>query len=151
MSEKMEDKKLGRNPFDHKKPARSGRHQPKEATVMYDLSAEPAVQQGSERSEIQNSTPLGILFPENPAWFFIDLWAGAATEPYFFWARSIGIVSGRLNPEARAYSHGLQIQIRGVVLDLGSSRKFAGIRRKMKIVLPAGDIAEDRRDQQRDR
>jgi len=98
VNEKVEDKKLGRNPFDRKKPERPGRHRPEKAPVVHGFPAEPAVQYASEseRREVQNSIPSGILFPMSPAWFFVDLWAGMLMEPYFFWAGSIGIMKRKV-------------------------------------------------------
>ena len=92
MSEKTGDKKLGRNPFDHKKPSRARRHEPGEAPAASALPAEPAREDPSGHPQLPSGNPGGNLLPANPAWFFVDLWAGAFTEPYFFWAKSMEIM-----------------------------------------------------------
>ncbi len=88
MSEKKGDKKLGRNPFDHKKTSRAKHHEPIEEPV----SGIPAAEPGLLLHDKQSGSSSPIPFSASSAWLLVDLWTGALMEPYFFWARSVDIV-----------------------------------------------------------
>ncbi len=92
MSGKSGDKKLGRNPFDHKRPSRAKRHE--SATEPQAGIVPEKIQNSSSPQDSQacQDSPGGVIFPSSPAWFFVDLWTGALTEPYFFWAKSMDIM-----------------------------------------------------------
>ncbi len=86
MSEKAGGRKLGRNPFDHKKPSQHRRHERKDPPLPRAVSAEPEAGRPLEIQDLPIETGLEPQAP-NPAWLLVDLWAGLFTEPYFFWRK----------------------------------------------------------------
>lgn len=94
MSEKKGDRKLGRNPFDHKRPSRSKRPEPVVERKAVSAPENPDIPHIFEPMirEAPAESSVRVVFPANSALFFIDLWAGALMEPYFFWTRSVDMV-----------------------------------------------------------
>ncbi len=86
MSEKAGGRKLGRNPFEHKKPSQHKRHERKDPPLPQAVSAESAMDRRSDSQNPQIEIETSGREPQaNPAWILVDLWAGLFTEPYFFW------------------------------------------------------------------
>lgn len=105
MSKKKGERKPGRSPSEHK-PVRSKRQlredeMPNIGSLPEDeirqefasLGLEKRIEMPPVRVEEKRSSegarqqvPAPREAPVPPAWFFVDLWAGILTEPYFFWA-----------------------------------------------------------------
>ncbi len=104
MSEKGRKEKLGRNPFEQKKPARKHKSYEGPEPVRSDnamkepeisrTEAAPAARGGPERLEEQNpllGDPRGmskIPATATLAWLCVDLWSSTFFEPMFFWMNS---------------------------------------------------------------
>lgn len=105
MSRKKGEKKPGRSPSDRKpvRPKRQVRENEMpnigslpEDEIRQELASVglenrievPPVREEEKRSSegARPQVPAPREAPVTPAWFFVDLWAGILTEPYFFWA-----------------------------------------------------------------
>ncbi len=102
MTRKKGEKKLGRNPFDERvKPKVKARESGKAAPA--DIPpAQPVIIPDSTPPPHQGGDPGGMSTPATPAWFLVDLWAGALMEPYFFWARSMDIMKRTMESATRS-------------------------------------------------